>query len=221
MECHLPFKQDMYQYARTLEYECSILPIDIRLNTPASPALLRQEKPDTVICAIGSEPLIPHIKGIELPFVVGATEMYEADIALGQGVVVIGGGLVGCEAALHMGMTGHQVTIIEMKEDVALDSTADHRRYLMPRLEANATLVCGAKVTEITPQGVKALDNDGTERLFPADRVVVATGLKARSAEAEALRSPDYDFVLIGDCKRARNVFAAVREGFDAATFVR
>lgn len=221
MERHLPFKADMYHYARTLEYECSTLPIDIRLNTPITRSLLEQEKPDTVICAIGSTPVVPPIKGIDLPNVVGATEMYDNGFQLGKQVVVIGGGLVGCETALHMGMTGHQVTVVEMRDDVAIDSTADHRRYLMPRLEAHASIACGFKVTEITPQGVHAVKEDGTKAFFPADSVVIAAGLKARSEEAETLRSADYDFIMIGDCKRARNIFTAVREGFDAATFVR
>lgn len=221
MERHLPFKADMYHYARTLDYKCSTLPIDIRLNTPITRALLEQEKPDTVICAIGSTPVVPPIKGIDLPNVVGATEMYDNGFQFGKQVVVIGGGLVGCETALHMGMTGHQVPVVELRDDVAIDSTADHRRYLMPRLEAHASIACGFKVTEITPQGVHAVKEDGIKAFFPADSVVIAAGLKARSEEAEALRSADYDFIMIGDCKRARNIFAAVREGFDAATFVR
>lgn len=221
MECHLPFKMDMYNYARTLEHECAISGVKVVLNTPATQELLAAEHPDTVICAIGSENFIPPIPGIDLPNVTAATEMYDNGFQPGHRLVVIGGGLVGCETALHLGTLGHDVTVVEMREDVAMDATADHRRYLMPLLEKNAAVVCGVKVTRITPEGVHALDSEGTERLFRADSVILATGLKARSEEAEALRSPEYDFVTIGDCRRARNVFAAVREGFDAATFVR
>ena len=118
-------------------------------------------------------------------------------------------------------MEGHEVTVVEMREDVAVDATADHRRYLMPRLEQHARLACGVTVSEIAPEGVYGTDGEGRRQFFPADSVILATGLRARRAEAEALRSPDYDFVLIGDARKARNVFAAVREGYDAATFVR
>ncbi len=221
MERHLPFKRDMYHYARTLERECALYGVKVVLGTPVTPELLAQEGPDTVICAIGSEPIVPPIPGVDLPHVALATEMYDNGFVPGHRVVFIGGGLVGCESALHLGMEGHEVTVVEMREDVAVDATADHRRYLMPLLERHATLACGITVTEIAPEGVYGTDGEGQRQFFPADSVILATGLKARSAQAEALRSPDYDFVLIGDARKARNVFAAVREGYDAATFVR
>ena len=221
MERHLPFKMDMYRYARTLERECALSGVKVMLNTPVTPELLAREQPDTVICAIGSEPIVPPIPGVDLPHVALATGMYDSGVVPGHRVVVIGGGLVGCESALHLGMEGHDVTVVEMQDDVAVDATADHRRYLMPRLEQHAKLACGVTVSEITPEGVYGTDREGQRQFFPADSVILATGLKARRAEAEALRSPDYDFILIGDARKARNVFAAVREGYDAATFVR
>ncbi len=221
MERHLPFKMDMYNYARSLEHECRIYGVKVVLNTPVTPELLAREKPDTVICAIGSEAIVPPIEGIDLEHVTVATEMYDNGFEAGQRVIVIGGGLVGCETALHMGMQGHDVTVLEMRDDVAVDATADHRRYLMPRLEEHVKIACGMRVTKITKEAVEATDAEGRVHSFPADSVLIAAGLKARTAEVEALRSPDYDFVVIGDAKRARNVFAAVREGFDAATFVR
>lgn len=221
MECHLPFKMDLYHYARVLEHECQVYGVRVVLNTAVTPKIAALEKPDTLICAIGSEAVIPPIEGIEQNHVTAVTDMYSNGFEAGRRVVVIGGGLVGCETALHLGMQGHDVTVLEMRDDVAIDATADHRRYLMPRLESHARVVCGMRVTRITAGGVEAVDGEGAVHTFPADSVLIAAGLKARTAEAETLRSPDYDFVVIGDAKRARNVFAAVREGFDAATFVR
>ncbi len=221
MERHLPFKLDMYNYARALEHECKVYGVKVILNTAVTPEIVAQERPDTLICAIGSEAVIPPIEGIDLPHVAAATNMYDSGFIPGKRVVVIGGGLVGCETALHLGMIGHDVTVLEMREDVAIDATADHRRYLMPRLEKHAGIACGMRVTRITADAVEATGAEGQTYTFPADSVLIAAGLKARSAEVETLRSSDYDFIAIGDAKRARNVFAAVREGFDAATFVR
>ncbi len=221
MERHLPFKQDLYHYARTLEYECSLYGVKTVLNTPVTRELLTREQPDTVICAIGSEPIIPPIPGVDGPNVVLATTLFDSGFALGRRIVVVGGGLVGCETALHLGQRGHAVTVLEMREAAAADATADHRRYLMPLLEQNAAVRCGMTVTAITGSGVSARAADGTEHVFPADSIVIAAGLRARTDEAETLRSDDYDFVRIGDCVRARNVYAAVRKGFDVATFVR
>ena len=221
MERHLPFKMDMYNYARALERECEVYGVKVVLNTAVTPEVLAQEKPDTVICAIGSDPVVPPIEGVDLPHVAVAVEMYDTGFEPGKKVVVIGGGLVGCETALHMATTGHEVTVIEMRDDVAIDATADHRKYLMPRLYEHVALACGLTVSKITAEGVEAKAADGSVRFFPADSVLIAAGLRAKTAEVEALRSDEYDFVVVGDCKRARNVFSAVREGFDAATFVR
>lgn len=221
MERHLPFKMDMYNYARTLEHECDVYGVKVVLNTPITPKILEEEKPNTFICAIGSEAIIPPIKGVDQKQVAVATDMYDNGFRVGKQVVVIGGGLVGCETALHLGMEGHDVTVIEMRDDVAIDATADHRKYLMLRLEAHVRIACGLRVTGITAEAVEAVDAGGAVHSFPADSVLIAAGLRSRTAEVEALRSPNYDFVVIGDAKRARNVYAAVREGFDAATFVR
>lgn len=221
MERHLPFKQDMYNYAMVLAHECEKYGVDVRLNTGATKQLIDAEKPDLVVCAIGSEPLVPPIKGLDLPLVVGATEMFDDGAELGKTVVVIGGGLVGCETALHLGMIGHDVTVIEMREDVAIDATHDHRRFMMEKFDKLVKAACSMTVIEITDKGVSARAADGTMHFFPADTVVLAAGLKARTDEAEAMRSSDYDFVKIGDCLRARKVYNAVREGFDAAVFAR
>ena len=64
-------------------------------------------------------------------------------------------------------------------------------------------------------------DKEGNLHTFPADTVVLAAGFRARQDVAASLCSSDYDFAVIGDARRARRVLNAVREGYDAATFVR
>lgn len=219
---HIPFKKDLDNYAKTLELELrKDTYVEIRLSTPLTAELIAAEKPDLVIAALGADPIIPPIKGIDGPNVTLGTTMFDPGVEIGHKVAVIGGGLVGCEAGLHLAFNGHDVTIIEMREDVAIDATADHRRFMMGHLEENVKMACNYTVTEVTAEGVRARAADGSEKMFYADTVILAAGLRARETEAEALRSYEYDFVRIGDCKRARKVFNAVREGFDAAIFVR
>lgn len=220
MERHVPFKQDMWNFVQTLSHELNASGVELRLNTPLTREIIAREAPDTVVCAIGSEPVRPPIKGLDLPPVVEAGALYDGPRP-GQKIVIIGGGLVGCETGLHMAMNGHDVTIVEMREDAAMDATYDHRRFLLERLSGAAELACGLTVTEVSAAGVHAKDADGNVRVFPADTVILAAGMKARTQEVEALRGCDYDFVVIGDAKRPRNVYHAVREGFDAGTFVR
>ena len=221
-EQHMPFKQDMYNVARTLAAELSKTGVDVRLNTPATPESVAAEEPDLVICAIGSDPLVPPIPGIDGENCILGTDIFEPGVELGHRVVVIGGGLVGCETALHLANEGHEVTVVEMREDVAIDATADYRRFMMEHVEEKVALACSMTVREITADGVRAADKEGAEHFFPADTVVHALGRKAKTAEADALRSPKWDFVAIGDCnRRARKVYNAIREGYDAGRFVR
>ncbi len=217
----VPFKEDLAKYISSLQAELESTPAKVLLNTPLTPEIIAQEKPDAVICAVGAEPVIPPIPGIEGDNVVLGAHLFDEGVTVGQTVVVIGGGLIGCESALHLAQQGHKVTVLEMREDVLIDCTHDHRRFMMPLLEPIVTMRCSMRVIAVAPDGVTALDETGAECFFPADTVLCAAGSKARTSEAEALRSPDCDFWVIGDAKRARKVHEAVREGFDAAVFLR
>ena len=70
------------------------LGVDIKLGVGVSEALLRKEKPDTVIIATGSVPVIPGIPGIDKKNVVTCTDLLLGKKKAGKNAVVIGGGLV-------------------------------------------------------------------------------------------------------------------------------
>lgn len=221
MERHVPFKLDMWNYIQSLSSELAKQPVTVHLNTPATKALLEAEQPDLVVCAVGSEPIVPPIPGVDGSNVVAAVDVYDPDRPVGKRIVLIGGGLVGCEIGLHLAQTGHEVTVVEMRDSVAADAPMDYRRFLMEQLETHISMACGMTVVEITPSAVAAKDSSGELHSFPADTVVLAAGFRARQDVVASLCSSDYDFSVIGDAHRARRVLNAVREGFDAATFVR
>lgn len=214
---HIPFKADLDNYAKTLAREVAEAKVKIHLGTALTPELALREDADIIISAIGAEPLIPPVKGLDGKNVVLGTEMFDEGVEIGLNVAVIGGGLVGCESALHLANEGFNVTIIEMREDVAIDSAPDHRRFMLPLLEEKVKFAVGMRVTEVVEDGVKAIDANGVEQLFKADTVILAAGLKARSDEAESLRSCAPSYRAIGDCLRAKKVCDAVRGGYDAA----
>ncbi len=221
MEKHLYFKKDMVNYVDTLAYECELYGVDVRMNTAATREYLEAEKPDYVIAAPGSEPFAPSIPGRELPHVCFAVDCFDPGVTLGDRIAIIGGGSIGCEVGLQLGSMGKDVSIIEMRSDVFVDATADYRRFIMPHIEEKVKLCCNLTVSEIRPDGVAAKDSDGQEHFFPADNVLMAAGLKPKTAEAEALRSPEYELIIIGDARKPGKVYNAVREGFDAATYLR
>jgi 2,4-dienoyl-CoA reductase-like NADH-dependent reductase (Old Yellow Enzyme family)/thioredoxin reductase len=221
MEKHLYFKSDMVKYVDTLAYECELNGVEIRRNTPVTREYLENEGADFVIAALGSRPFAPPIPGRELPNVCFAVDCFRPPVELGQKIVVIGGGSIGCEVGLELGHEGRDVSIIEMRDDVFVDAAADYRRFILPHIEKYTKTFCGLTVAEIRPDGVLAKTAEGEERFFPADNVLMAAGLKAKEDEAEALRSDAYELVVIGDARKPGKVVEAVRQGFDAGTFLR
>ena len=171
-------------------------------------------KADQVILAVGSTPIKPPIAGIENAL--RALDIYQTLDQVGHKVVMVGGGLVGSEAGLHLAKNGREVLIVEMVDKVAPDSYPMHRVALVHEMDKMLTYRTGLKVTSIEKNGVKTTDKDGKEEFIPADTVVYALGMRANRKDAEALHAAVKDVPVheIGDCVRAAKVYDAVREGY-------
>jgi pyruvate/2-oxoglutarate dehydrogenase complex dihydrolipoamide dehydrogenase (E3) component len=187
---------------------------------------------DDVICAVGADPIRPSQFGIPGDNYVLGTDLFEDGVTIGDQVVIMGGGLVGCETGLHLAELGKSVTIIEMAPEIAAETTAAHRRALKVRMGlfpemaggkntkpglVPPVLATSTKCKEITAQGVVAITPEGEEKLFPADTVICALGLRARTGLVDELRGTKHNFIPIGDCQRPQQVTQAIRAGYDAA----
>lgn len=94
-------KQDLRRYKNYLIYQIHKSSIDVHLSEEATNEKIIAINPDEVIVAIGSSPFMPPIKGIENS--VNALDAYPCADKLGQKVVIIGGGIIGCEFAIELG----------------------------------------------------------------------------------------------------------------------
>jgi 2,4-dienoyl-CoA reductase-like NADH-dependent reductase (Old Yellow Enzyme family)/thioredoxin reductase len=209
-------KNDLRNFKNLLIFEVNMREVDVKLNTEINSDFIREIKPDTVILALGSSPLKPSIHGID--GALHALNVYDQVNNIGKRVVMVGGGLEGCETGLHLAKTGHAVTVIEMLKRLANDSFGMYREALI--LEMDKYKITGRVKTrclKITPRGVMVENEDGKEEFIEADTVVYALGMKANStAELRGAAGgiPVYE---IGDCVRAGKVGEAVKEGFMAA----
>lgn len=214
------FKEDLFRFKEYQEKKVGSLAVRVLLNTEVTPDLVALERPDVLIAAVGADPVVPDIPGIDKKSVVMAVDAYDEGVKIGQKTVVIGGGLAGCETGLHLAQYGKEVAIIEMQEDVALEANILHRRALMPELEKNTKIKTGLRCTEITDKGVTAVDKQGKFTFFEADTVIVAVGYSSRTALVDSLRETAPEFITIGDCLRPGRVLHAVRTGYDAGMAV-
>lgn len=211
------FKANIAKYRDHLAATVSALPIDLRLNTTVTKEIVDEVKPDALIIAIGAQPWMLPVPRDEKANVVFGADL-RRDTPVGANVVVVGGGLIGCEEAVALAREGHKVTILEMQDELAPDCGRMHRLNLMHQIETedNITPATGYRVTAIQADQVTALAPDGQEVSFPADTVVMAAGMRPDNAEVERLRALAPESFVVGDAFRARQIGQATREGTNA-----
>lgn len=169
---------------------------------------------DEVVLATGGVPIRPAFEGIEESGVVDAIDVIEGKVPVGHNVLVIGGGLVGTETADLLGEHGHQVTILEMKPDIATEEHIDVKLLLVERLnQYGVKIVTNAKVKALDV-GTVIFEKEGEEqKLGGFDSIVLALGAKSYNPLKEALEASEKKFTVIGDALQARTITEAVYEG--------
>ncbi len=210
------FKQDIAKLCEVLSARVKEAGVTVILNTEVTPEYVRDFAPDALFVAIGSNELRPPIKGMELPHVVMAIDAELHPEKLGQRVAIMGGGLVGGEAAVSFCHEGKECSVIEMKHEVAEDVNSFYRGGLMPEIKKAATLYTDTMVKEIVPGGV-VCEKDGEEFTVEADSVVCALGFRAPYDKVDALCDEADEYYIIGDCKNVGQIYHAINQAYYAA----
>ena len=213
----LPFKYEMYQLGLTFARQMEKEGVEVRLNTPATPELLEQLAPDALILAVGSSPIVPPLPGIDGDNVVVVNNYYLEKEKVADTVVVLGGGLAGCECAVHLGMEGKQVHLVEMRDSLAVDCNIRHRPILMQQVDKYTTVHTGLQGLRVTEDGLVCKDGKGNEVLIPGKTVICAVGQRSNRDTVNELRGCAPFVREIGDCARVSNITNAVYQGYHAA----
>ena len=217
----ISFKKDIVQFLKSMVINVQRTPnLELRLNTEVTEKLIAQEKPDTLIVACGSEPVIPPISGIDKPISNHITDLYKKHLSVGKKVVIIGGGLAGCEEGLDLAWKGHDVSIIEMRDGLAKDAPYIHWRHLLEKLEDAVTSYCNAKVLSIEDSGVKMVDETGKEMLLEADTVLIAAGMKGTLPNFVNWHELAEEVIFVGDCRKPSKIQEAMRTGYCAGVTI-
>lgn len=216
------FKANIRRYRDMTAAKVMKLPIDVRLNTVVTDALVAEVKPDAIIACVGADPWALPVPGADGDNVVFGAQLEQKDPRVGHRVVVIGGGLIGCEEGIALAREGHEVTILEMQQELCPDCGRMHRLNVLHQIEVADTLTTatGLRCTGISSDGVTAVDQQGQAQFFPADTVVMCAGMRPRSAEVERLSKYCTEFYVCGDATRARQIGQATRDGYDAVVNV-
>lgn len=213
----LPFKYEMYQLAGTYAKLAKDAGVEFRLNAEVTRAYVEQEAPDALIIAVGSTPLVPPIPGLRGENVVVVNNYYLEKEKVTDDVVVFGGGLAGCECAIHLGMEGKKVHLVEMRDQLAPDANVRHRPLLLKEIEKYVTVHTGCKGLEVRSDGILCETKTGEQVLIPGTSVICALGQRSRTDVVNALLGSAPFVRVIGDAARVSTITNAVYWGYHAA----
>lgn len=213
----LPFKYEMYQLTGTYEKMARDAGAEIRLNTEVTKEYIEKESPDAVIVAVGSSPIVPPLEGIHGDNVIVVNDYYKEKEKCRDKVIVLGGGLAGCECAIHLGMEGKQVQLIEMRDELAPDANVRHRPLLLQEIDKYVTVRTGLRGMRITDEGILCQDKDGQEVMIYGETVICALGQRSRTETVEELRDSAPVVSVIGDAAKVSTITNAVYWGYHAA----
>lgn len=213
----LPFKYEMYQLTGTYERFARDAGVEIRLNTEVTPELVEAIDPYALIIAVGSRPLVPPIPGLDGDNVIIVNDYYKEKDKVTDDVVVFGGGLAGCECAIHLGQEGKKVHLVEMRDQLAPDANVRHRPLLLAEINRYVTVHTSYRGLKVTPEGILCVDQNGEEHLVPGTTVICALGQRSRTDVVEALMDTAPYVRVIGDASRVSTITNAVYWGYHAA----
>jgi 2,4-dienoyl-CoA reductase-like NADH-dependent reductase (Old Yellow Enzyme family)/thioredoxin reductase len=223
----VPYKEEFADLIRYQQVYVARSGVAVHLNTEVTPELVTTEAPDAVIVATGAEPIVPPFPGLKAARWLTAYDLLDgrAEVAT-DSAFIVGAGTAGLETAEYLARRGVTSIVVKRKPEVAgkLDPLAG--AVLLRRLETlgvdvrTGVEVIGFETDEAGQTTVLARpyprQDDDQQMRFPTETVVIALGLRANHALAEALRSEaDLEVHVVGDCLEPREALEAVWEGFD------
>jgi 2,4-dienoyl-CoA reductase-like NADH-dependent reductase (Old Yellow Enzyme family)/NADPH-dependent 2,4-dienoyl-CoA reductase/sulfur reductase-like enzyme len=211
-----PHKSETKELIDYLVPQVDSLGVNVKVGEEVDEKVLDTLKPDAVIVATGSTPIVPDLPGIETMKRATAREVLAGDPGAFSGnVVVVGGGLTGCETAEFLADTGAKVTVVEMQHDVIPDVGLLRKLLLMDRMNKKGIKILTQRTAkEIKTDGLVVEKDGHFETISEVDALVWAVGNKPETGLEKLLGEKNTPFYKVGDCVQPRKIMDAIHEGF-------
>ena len=135
-------------------------------------------------------------------------------------VLIVGGGMCGCELGLLLNENGHKSTVLGRNKFLAPKECLSQRMHIKEWMDKNGVIAyTQTEVTRITQEGVYASTPEG-ERFFPADTVVVSLGAEPLTEERDKFKDTAFEVFNIGDCVKASDMVNATDTGNGIAMYI-
>lgn len=214
------FKKEMRELNEWYQNELKELGVDVHRNSECTARQILDGKPDAVVLAVGSVPVMPKLPGSDNAKVCNSIDALMGKKEIGQNVVVVGGGLVGCEMAYEYAKEGKNVTVVEALPSIL---SAGEAVPIMNSMMLNDLLehykvkvLTGHRLASVDDEGVTITGEDG-EKKIAADSVVMAVGYKPRESMAQQLREAGIEVYQVGDGKKVGNVCTSITDAYTVA----
>lgn len=226
--------EDLPAIIKYLKGQITKLGVEVRLGTEGTPALIQEMKPDVLILATGGIPALPDIPGIDGKNVVSNAKLHKMLkfflrffssetlrsltniwMPLGKRVVIIGGGIQGCELAEFLVKRGRKVTIVDSADQLGEGMISHLKLQLFWWFrQKGVTMMPGVKPVAVTPQGLTVLNKLGYRPTIEADSIVTALPLEPNRDLMIALEGKVPEIYAIGDCDSPGLIVDAIGKGW-------
>ena len=221
---------DKLEVKPILDYRISMLgslDVPVRTSITVTPEALRDYKPDFAIVATGAAPRAHPFDVSQLAGTVKVMHAWEAlrypaRLAEAKKITIIGGGMVGAEAADLFAHQGKQCTVVEMLGTIASGMARNNRMELVERLAARGTeLLTRVRVAKAVNTLLTLKHDDGSTRdRDVGDALLFATGPAPMRDVVSLLEAAGIHYELAGDCYRPGDFLSCLRDGFLAGLAV-
>ena len=193
------------------EREIKKYPIEIKLGVEVKDISVLDA--DEVIIATGAVANRLPVEGGE--HAIEAVDYLLGKQSVGENVVIIGGGLTGCEIAYDLYLQGKKPVIVEMKNDLIVSDKIclANTSFLRDFFAANAVPAhLETRVLSISEDGVRVAHKDGSEETIPADSVIASIGYRPAPLKSKGKKTH-----IIGDASKVGSLRTVIWQAWDAA----
>lgn len=205
---HVPdFKDDYRRYIEYLKRNVEECGIEIRYNQNVDISSTDKiTSADRIIIAVGASFRKISVRGLDEPQTISPFELYEDKSFANERIVIVGGGLVGVEAAINVARHGGNPIIIEKTDTIARTAYSVNRQHLDLMLrELSIPIYTEAEVIEVVGKQIKFRQ---LNKMFNIqfDRISLCVGMESNQTGLENLENS----IVIGDADSPENVMKAV-----------
>lgn len=212
------FKEADRELIEWYKRQIAKMDIELHLNTEVTEEMIAEVNPDALVLATGSNPRILNFEGIDSSELVSAIDYLMGYKEVGKDLVVVGGGLTGCEIAYDASLKGHNVTVLEMMSTYLANPAMCKANTIMLKdilKFHNVEVKTSAGVKKVEDGYVIYEDPEGMHKV-KADSIIVSAGYISEKTMFENI-GEKYNTYLVGDASRVANLMAGIKAAYEVA----